>query len=130
MEEFTRKIAQASHGVVSILAQQCLDNGNVETFIDYLGQQACIDAPDGVRHILGDDLYNEIVVLYSKIHEIYEKEYKGEGCEGYVIRMADEFTYGQFRMSLMKYVDPLFREKINNSHGHWISQKITPNKLS
>lgn len=65
----------------------------------------------------------------KKIHELYEKEYKGHGCEGYVIRMAGEFTYGQFRMSLMKYVDPVFREKINNSHGHWISQKITPNEL-
>lgn len=65
----------------------------------------------------------------KKIHEIYEKEFKGEGCEGYVIRMADEFTYGQFRMSLMKYVDPTFRAKVNASHGHWISQKITPNIL-
>ena len=65
----------------------------------------------------------------QKIIDIYEKEYKGDGCEGYVIRLADHFEYGQFRKSVMKYVDPVFREKINSSHGHWISKKIEPNIL-
>jgi hypothetical protein len=65
----------------------------------------------------------------KKIHALYEENYKGDKCEGYVVRFADEFKYGQFRNSLMKYVDPIFREKINNSHGHWISKKIEPNKL-
>lgn len=69
--------------------------------------------------------------IYDKdtIHKLYESKYKGNNCEGYVIRLADEFTYGEFKNSLMKYVDPVFREKINNSHGHWISKKIEPNKL-
>jgi hypothetical protein len=63
------------------------------------------------------------------IHKMYEQNHAGPTCEGYVIRLASEFTYGEFRRSLMKYVDPAFREKVNQSHGHWISQKITANKL-
>ncbi len=49
--------------------------------------------------------------------------------EGYVIRLADEFNYGDFRSSVGKYVRPEFREIVNNSHGHWISKKIEKNEL-
>lgn len=49
--------------------------------------------------------------------------------EGYVIRLAEEFNYGQFRDSIGKYVRPEFRQMVNNSHGHWISKKIETNKL-
>jgi len=65
----------------------------------------------------------------NKIIEAYEKDFQGPQCEGYVIRIAEEFEYGQFRNSVMKYVEPDFREKINNSHGHWISKKIEHNEL-
>lgn len=50
--------------------------------------------------------------------------------EGYVIRITDEFTYGQFRNCVAKYVRPEFRQMINSSHGHWISKKIEKNELS
>jgi hypothetical protein len=69
--------------------------------------------------------------IYSPriIQEMYEQEWKGKNCEGYVIRLAKEFTYGGFRKSIMKYVDPIFRQQVNESHGHWISKKITPNEV-
>lgn len=50
--------------------------------------------------------------------------------EGYVIRLQGEFSYGDFRRSVAKYVRPEFRQMINNAHGHWISNKITPNKIN
>ncbi len=31
--------------------------------------------------------------------------------------------------SIAKYVNPDFRQKVNNSHGNWISKKIETNKL-
>lgn len=65
----------------------------------------------------------------DKIIDLYEKNFKGTGCEGYVIRIYDEFEYGQFRKSVMKYVEPEFKQKVNSSHGHWISKKIEPNGL-
>lgn len=49
--------------------------------------------------------------------------------EGYVIRLAESFSYSDFRRSVMKYVKPEFRQAINNSHGHWISKKIIKNGL-
>jgi len=50
--------------------------------------------------------------------------------EGYVIRIADEFKYIDFRRSIAKFVRPEFREKLNNNdEGHWMSKKVIPNKL-
>lgn len=65
----------------------------------------------------------------EKIIELYNKEWKGKGCEGYVIRVADEFQYKDFRYNVGKFVEPEFRVLVNSSHGHWMSQKIVPNKL-
>jgi len=65
----------------------------------------------------------------EQIMEIYEKKFKGSGCEGFVIRLTNEFNYGQFRKCVAKFVDPKFRMLVNNAHGHWISKKIIPNKL-
>lgn len=49
--------------------------------------------------------------------------------EGYVIRLYDEFNYGDFKRSIAKFVRPEFRQQLNNSHGHWISKKIETNIL-
>jgi hypothetical protein len=50
--------------------------------------------------------------------------------EGYVVRIADEFNYIDFRRSVAKFVRPEFRQVVNNSHGHWISKKVESNGLS
>jgi hypothetical protein len=63
----------------------------------------------------------------KEIDAEFEK-YK-DSNEGYVIRIEDEFNYGDFRKSVAKYVQPQFRQQINNSHGHWISKKIIQNKI-
>ena len=49
--------------------------------------------------------------------------------EGYVIRIADEFNFNDFRKSINKFVRPEFRQVVNNSHGHWISKKVEVNGL-
>lgn len=72
--------------------------------------------------VIYDGIYDKEIIIaeFSK----YEKE-----NEGYVIRIADEFNYIDFRRSVAKFVRPEFRQIINNSHGHWISKKIEKNKL-
>ncbi len=50
--------------------------------------------------------------------------------EGYVVRLADAFGYGEFRRSVMKYVRPAFRQLVNDSHGHWVSKRIEVNGLA
>lgn len=76
-----------------------------------------------------------VPVIYEGIYDKEEiikrfKEYdKDNTAEGYVIRLAGEFKYGDFRKSVAKYVKPEFKQAINDSHGHWISKKIIPNML-
>ncbi len=66
-------------------------------------------------------------IYTPEIHNMFLREHAHH--EGYVIRVADEFKYGDFRKSIGKFVKPEFRQAINNSHGHWISKKIEKNGL-
>ena len=74
-----------------------------------------------------------VPVIYDGIYdaELIKKTFKQyeKTNEGYVIRLADEFKYGDFRKSSAKYVRPEFRQVVNTSHGHWISKKIEVNQL-
>lgn len=45
--------------------------------------------------------------------------------EGLVVRVDDEFHYKDFRYKVAKYV----RENHVQTHGHWMRQMVTPNKL-
>lgn len=48
------------------------------------------------------------------------------GHEGYVIRVAGEFHYREFRRKVGKYV----RANHVHTHGHWMREQITRNKLA
>lgn len=76
---------------------------------------------------------NVVPVFYDGVYDqkaILEEFKKYENIhEGYVIRLADEFKYGDFRKSVGKFVRPEFRQMVNSSHGHWISKKIETNKI-
>lgn len=61
----------------------------------------------------------------AKIKALFKPELDGNACEGYVVRLADEFTYGEFRKSVAKFVSGNFVIK----HGHWAQQKMTENEL-
>jgi hypothetical protein len=67
--------------------------------------------------------------LYDKETIINSFEQYKDKHEGYVIRLADEFTYMDFKKSIAKFVQLSFKEMVNNAHGHWISKKIEVNKL-
>lgn len=46
--------------------------------------------------------------------------------EGYVVRLAREYHYSEFRAVCGKYVR---KNHVDNNHGHWAQQKITRNEL-
>jgi hypothetical protein len=51
--------------------------------------------------------------------------------EGFVVRVADEFSYGDFRKSIAKFVNPQFKNKLKEEDTyHWRYSAITPNKLA
>ena len=67
----------------------------------------------------------------EKIHNAYlEFESKSiDEVEGYVIRIMDEFKLFNFGKSVAKYVNPKFRQKLEDGDGHWLSKKIVKNEL-
>lgn len=73
--------------------------------------------------VIYDGIYNKEKIIEK--FSLYENDH-----EGYVIRIADEFNYIDFRKSVGKFVRPEFRQKVNNSHGHWISKKVEVNGIS
>ena len=67
--------------------------------------------------------------IYSKkLIDLEFEKYKKDH-EGYVVRVSSEFLYSDFKKCVAKYVQPEFRQRINDSHGHWISKKIIKNEL-
>ena len=95
----------------------------------------CLSWPTTVEYaqILGLEtvpVFYQGIYNKEKIIEAFNQYDKINPSEGYVIRMRDGFPYQDFRKSVAKYVKPEFRQAINSSHGHWISQKIEPNEIS
>lgn len=72
--------------------------------------------------VIYDGIYDKDAIINA--FKPYEKT-----NEGYVVRIADEFSYGDFRRSIGKFVRPEFRQIVNNSHGHWISKKVEVNGI-
>lgn len=70
-----------------------------------------------------------VPVLYRGVYDI-KKVHNAfmpflEKHEGYVVRLAGSFPYSAFRHSVGKYV----RKNHVHTHGHWMRQKVVPNKL-
>lgn len=63
----------------------------------------------------------------QSIKKLYEPNFKGDECEGYVIRLNDEFHFDDFENSYAKFVALKFKEKISNVH--WREAPVIPNKL-
>lgn len=80
--------------------------------------------------IIGLDM---VPVIYDGTYDrmLIEAEFKKyeQTNEGYVLRVADEFNFIDFRRSVAKFVKPEFRQALNDSNVHWLSKKIETNKL-
>lgn len=71
--------------------------------------------------VLYDDIFNE-----DKIKSLWDKS-KWDTMEGYVVRIADSFSYGNFNKSVAKFV----RNGHVQTTGHWMhGRRIDPNILS
>jgi len=79
-------------------------------------------------------LYN-VPVLYTGtwdedlIKSLYKPIYEDDRCEGYVVRLADSFSYRDFRHSVAKYVNTQFSEDLKGRHN-WSREQIVQNKLT
>lgn len=78
------------------------------------------------------DLYH-VPVLYDGIwnEDIVKDLAQDNSREGFVVRIADRFRYGDFRFSLAKFVHKVFRQKLNdNPNFHWRYKPFEVNKLN
>jgi len=72
--------------------------------------------------VLYDGVYDE-----AAIRALYDEKADWEHSEGYVIRIADGFEFGQFHSSVAKYV----RKGHVQTNKHWkYGQRVIPNKLA
>lgn len=72
--------------------------------------------------VLYDSIYDE-----AKIKALFDPKADWSSREGYVMRVADGFTYGQFRTSVCKFV----RKNHVQTVKHWMhGQAIEPNGLT
>jgi hypothetical protein len=74
-----------------------------------------------------------VPVYYYGIYDINfiqdlnkQMENNPDTVEGYVIRLAREYHYSEFREVCGKYVR---KNHVQNNHGHWSQQKIIKNEL-
>lgn len=61
----------------------------------------------------------------EKIHSLYRPTWEGCEMEGYVVRVARSFSYGEFKHCVAKYVRPGHV----TTATHWRHQRIRPNAL-
>lgn len=95
-------------------AHKCLSWDETVEYAQILGVE--------IVPVIYDGDYNKEKIIQA--FSSYEKQ-----NEGYVVRLAHEFSYMDFRRSVAKFVRPEFRQALNNSHGHWISKKVEVNGL-
>jgi hypothetical protein len=77
----------------------------------------------GLSHVpvIYDGIFDE-----DKIKSLYDPKKDWETKEGYVVRLASRFSYGEFRKSVCKFVRPSHVQTTK----HWMTgQLITPNGL-
>lgn len=61
----------------------------------------------------------------AHIRSLARSEHDGDPCEGYVVRVAKRFAYGQFKTHVGKYV----RADHVQTQGHWMRSMIEVNGL-
>lgn len=59
----------------------------------------------------------------KNIEKLYTPEFRGDTCEGYVVRKAGTFPYAAYREAVGKFV----RENHVTTHGHWMRQQVRAN---
>jgi len=63
----------------------------------------------------------------TKIRACYQPTFDGEECEGYVVRVAGEFHYREFRRAVAKFVRA---GHVPLHGGHWANRVVVPNELA
>ena len=61
---------------------------------------------------------------------VFPEDFKECGQEGYVVRLKDNFSYGDFGHSVAKYVRNGFKQALKEADIHWATASVYPNSLN
>lgn len=61
----------------------------------------------------------------GRVRSLELKNFEGDSCEGYVVRVSRAFHYKEFRHVVGKYV----RKDHVHTHGHWMREAVVKNEL-
>lgn len=98
---------------------ECLDWDDTLGWCDLLG----------LRHVpvLYEGIWNEKSILDN-----FPRNYEGDPCEGFVVRLRGSFQYGNFRSSVAKYVAKKFRQDMEGTLDNfkpWYLRSVIRNQL-
>jgi hypothetical protein len=93
-------------------------------------KNVCLSWDDTVEWTKLLDLQTVPVVYRGPWHEetvkkLYSTSFDGDDCEGYVVRVSEDFHYKNFRTSAAKYV----RSGHVTTDQHWLEKEVVPNQL-
>lgn len=118
----------------NVWAKHTISYENLDTFFYMFSiwneQNVCLSFDETMEwaNLLG---FQHVPVLYrgtydkEKIMKAFPKEYDGNMTEGFVIRLAKEYSYKDFKNSVAKFV----RKDFEIRHGHWTRDIIKSNEL-
>lgn len=95
-------------------------------------QNVCLPWSDTVEwaHLLGlptvPVLFEGVPESSDQLEALYTPKHGVNDCEGFVLRWADGFCYGDFRRAVAKYV----RADHVATNKHWVKQRVVPNLLA
>lgn len=119
----------------NLFAKHSIEYDNLPSYFQMFSiwneRNVCLswDETKEYAQLLGLDM---VPVLYdglwdiNKVKGVLTSTFQGNECEGYVVRVADAFTYGEFRSKVGKYV----RVNHNQCHGGWMRAEVIQNGLS
>jgi hypothetical protein len=86
---------------------------------------ALLDLP--TAPVVYDGLWDEqtLRALYP-----FQSHYGPAAAEGYVVRVAEPFRYGDFRRAVGKYVAADFRDALLTSEAHWMTSEMIENGIA
>lgn len=97
---------------------ECLSWNDTKDYAAILGLKTVPEIYSGI----GDREVTE--ELHTKAIDTWPK-FRGDICEGYVLRVDESFAYSDYRYAVGKYV----RKNHVATHGHWMRQQVRPNGL-
>ena len=110
----------------SLKAQMRQANDSDARFCIIIGEDELAKDVVSLRDMVSGE--QELVKQEEVVEELNKRmENSVNQIEGYIVRLAREYHYSEFRNVCGKYVR---KDHVSQNHGHWSQRKIIKNEIS